>query len=282
MKTTLKINIAILLLFTGVTAFAQTYTAAVKTTRQEQTNWCWSASSKCILDYYSKPTSQCTIAEYARSLDGTFGTTPCCSNPTGKCNNANYMEGNSGIQGIIKHFGNINSDHVMSPLSVSKVQSQLGQKMPFVIFIQWSGGGGHFVVGCSYSGTSMTFMDPWQNNGMTTQKYTGVNRVIATNTGNGSWDETLVVTTPFSTTGIDEQATADAVSVYPNPSEGILNINTSYKLKSINVFSATGQLVDSYAALENKSYSFKISMAGLYTVQVITDNGITYKKVVVN
>jgi hypothetical protein len=280
MKTIQKIiATAFVLLITNVT-IAQTYLANVKVTKQEQNQWCWSASSKCILDYYGKVTKQCDIAEYTRTLDNTFGTTPCCTSPTGKCNNPNYLTGNSGIQGILKHFGPVASVSSNGALAVSKVQSELGAKRPFVIFIQWNGGGGHFVVGCAYSGSTLTFMDPWQNNGMTTYKYTSGNSIV-TNSGNGTWSQTLVMTTPYVTTGIAQDQTLDAVALYPNPTSGELTISSDSNLKAINVYNVTGQLVNSYSAISNTNYLLKITTAGLYSVQIITDKGSAYKKVIV-
>ncbi len=283
MKNIKKMMLAVVALLAVNISIAQTYKADVAVTRQEQTNWCWAANSKCILNYYGFTTnSQCNIVEYARTQNtGTFGTTACCTSPSGKCNNPNELKGNGAVQGMLSHFGKIQSTVSDGPIAVSKIQSELGARRPFIIGIFWSGGGGHVVVGCMYSGSNLTFMDPWQNNGMTTYKYTsGTN--VQTSTGSGSWHETLVITTPYNPTGIDVQAANQQISVYPNPSEGLLNINSEDNLKAVNVYNATGQLVDSYAVNGNKSYSLRIPIAGFYNVQVVTDNGSVYKKVVVS
>ena len=50
----------------------------------------------------------------------------------------------------------------------------------------------------------------------------------------------------------------------------------------VAVFNTTGQLVDSYTVAGDKSYSLRIPAAGFYNVQIVTDNGLTYKKVVIN
>jgi hypothetical protein len=282
MKNINKI-ITALMLFISAVSIAQTYQADVKVVKQEQNEWCWDANSKCIMDYYGTVFKQCDIAEYARTLNtGTFGTTACCTSPTGKCNNPNYLTGNGGIQGIIKHFAGIASTSTNGPLTDTKLQSELGAKRPFVIFITWSGGGGHFVVGCGYTSGSLTFMDPWQNNGMTTYKHPSGGTSVVTNTGTGTWSQTLVITTPFVPTGIDQHPSiADDIIVYPNPSSGEFNVRSDSNLKTINVYNVTGQLVNSYSTIVNNSYSVKIPVAGLYSVQVITDNGSAYKKVIV-
>jgi hypothetical protein len=235
-----------------------------------------------VLAYYGTPLNQCTIAEYARTLNTTtYGTTACCTNPSGKCNNPNELQGNGAVQGMLSHFGNIQSSVSSGAIAVSKIQTELGARRPFIIGIFWSGGGGHVVVGCAYSGSNLTFMDPWQNNGMTTYKYTSGTSVV-TSTGTGTWHETLVISTPYTPTGIDAQAANQQVSVYPNPSEGLVNINSDYNLKMVNVFNATGQLVESHAVNGDKSYSLRIPVAGFYNVQVVTENGSAYKKIVVS
>jgi hypothetical protein len=282
MKNINKIIAAALMLFISAASIAQTYKADVKVVKQEQNEWCWDANSKCIMDYYGTVIKQCDIAEYTRTLNtGTFGTTACCTSPTGKCNNPNYLTGNGGIQGIIKHFASIASTSTNGPLADTKIQSELGAKRPFVIFISWSGGGGHFVVGCAYTSGSLTFMDPWQNNGMTTYKHASGGTSVVTNTGTGTWGQTLVLTTPYVTGISDQTASNEQINIYPNPSSGEFNISTDYSLKAIHVFNTTGQLVGSYSTGGNKSYSFKIPTAGLYSLQIVTDNGSIYKKVVV-
>jgi hypothetical protein len=261
---------------------AQTYKADVAVTVQEQNEWCWVANSRCVLAYYGTTKKQCEIAEYARTLNtSTYGTTACCSSPSGKCNNPNELQGNGAVQGMLSHFGNIQSTVSSGAIAVSKIQSELGARRPFIIGIFWSGGGGHVVVGCMYSGSNLTFMDPWQNNGMTTYKYTSGTSVV-TSTGTGTWHETLVITTPYTPTGIaDAGALAKDVTVYPNPSEGQLNIQSTYNVKTVNVFNATGQLVYSHAVNGDKNYSLNIPVAGFYNVQVVTENGSAYKKVVI-
>lgn len=284
---TFKNNIlaAGLMLISGFAA-AQPYQANVPTKSQLQDQWCWATDSQCILEYYGTKKQQCEIVEYARTLQpGTFGSANCC--PTGastKCNKPNEIKYNYGITGMIDHFGALKSTVTANQLPVATMTTVLGEKRPFVIGIMWNGGGGHVVVGCNYdkaSGT-MTVMDSWQNNSFTLVKYSG-GTSLKTNSGTGTWKETLVVTTPFTTTGIaDAGALAKEVTIYPNPSEGQLNIQSEYSMKAINVFSTTGQLVDTYSVAGDKAFSLKITTAGFYNIQVVTDNGFAYKKVVIS
>jgi hypothetical protein len=285
MKNIKKIAVAAWLLLIANAITAQVYKANVPVVSQQQNEWCWDANSKCILNYYGFSVTQCTIAEYVRSIDpGTFGTTACCTNPSGKCNNPNYLAGESGVQGVLKHFGNIESAPLETTISLTKITDELDAKRPFIILITWSSGGGHVVVGCQYNTSTsyITFMDPWQNNGMTTCKHTNTGTAIVTASGTGTWAETLVILTPYVTTGIDHTAmTNNSVAVFPNPSEGQLNINSDDHLKAIQVFNTTGQLIDSYTLNGDKFYSLKIPAAGLYNLQVITDKGMINKKVII-
>jgi hypothetical protein len=284
MKTIKIITAAAFMLFAINTVTAQVYKANVPVVSQQQNEWCWDANSKCILNYYGFAVTQCTIAEYVRTIDpGTFGSTNCCSNPSGKCNNPNYLAGASGVQGVLKHFGNIESDPIETTIPLTKITEELGAKRPFIILITWSSGGGHVVVGCQYNTSTsyITFMDPWQNNGMTTCKHTNTGTAIVTSSGTGTWSETLLVLTPYVTTGIDHTTVSSLVNIFPNPSAGELNINSDDPIKMINVFNTTGQLIDSYTLNGNNKYSLKIPAAGLYNLQIATDNGTVNKKVIV-
>jgi hypothetical protein len=260
---------------------AQTYKANVGLVSQEQTNWCWCANSKCVLDYYGTVEIQCKLAEYARSRNpSTFGTTNCCTQPSGRCNTGNEIKGQGSIQDVIKKFGNIESTPTTA-LDVTKIKSELLAKRPFVIGVMWSSSGGHVMVGCAYSGSSLTYMDPWKNNGMTTQNFTG-GKSITSLSGNGTWAETLVMTTPYPSSDVDElDALSSAINVYPNPSQGNLTISSELAVKTINVFNTTGQLISTYTANTERSFSLKLPAAGFYTVQVITENGMVNKKVIV-
>ena len=265
-------------------SFAQTVSAPIPTVKQEQDQWCWAANSQAILDYYGFPTKQCTIVEYARTLQpSTFGSKNCCPLAS-SCNKPNQIDYNYGIKGMIDHFGQIKSTASKSALTVTKIVSELTAKRPFVIGVMWNGGGGHVVVGCGYNSTtsSITFMDPWQNNGMTTKKFTG-GSAFSTNTGSGNWAETLVLTTSVAT-GINSlNASTVQLNVSPNPSfinEEVI-INSDVTLKSVNVFNNIGQLVNSYESLSDKSLSIQMPVSGLYSIQVITEKGITNKKIVV-
>ncbi|HET6226494.1 MAG TPA: T9SS type A sorting domain-containing protein [Bacteroidia bacterium] len=280
MKTLQKISAIIVLLFSVNAAVAQ-YQVPISVVTQEQNQWCWDANSKCILKYYGFNVSQCSIAEYCRSVNPSyFGNSACCSNPSGKCNSPNYLDGESGVKGVLKHFGNLESNPVERVISVTEINDEMTGKRPYIILVTWSSGGGHVMVACNYTGTSLTFMDPWQGNGFTTCKHTATGTLISTKSGDGTWAETLTIL-PSSTTGINNVVSTDNMLIYPNPSAGELTVNTSFNIKTINVYNVTGQLVESFIPGGVNSYALKINTPGLYNMQVIATDGRTSNQKVV-
>lgn len=274
MKTLLKISAIIVLLFTVNTAIAQ-YQVPISVVTQEQNQWCWDANSRCILKYYGFNPSQCSIAEYCRSVNPSyFGSANCCNSPGGKCNSPNYLDGESGVKGVLKHFGDLDSNPEERVISVSEINDEMTGKRPYIILVLWGSGGGHVMVACNYTGTSLTFMDPWQGNGFTTCKHTATGTLISTKSGDGTWSETLRVL-PKSTTGINNVVSTDNMLIFPNPTAGELTVNTSFNIKTINVFNITGQLVDTFIPNGVNSYTLSINTPGLYNMQVIATDGRT-------
>jgi len=128
---------------------------------QEHSNWCWDASSKCILDYYGHVETQCAIANYA------WNRSDCCGDTSFNwehaCNSTNilYPLGGS-VQDVLAHFGNIQSTgwYIYTP-SLSDIQTEISNQRPFIFAWQWSAGGGHALVCHGIIGTDIAIMDPW-------------------------------------------------------------------------------------------------------------------------
>ena len=141
---------------------------------QEQTNWCWDASSKCVLDYFGFVNAQCTIAEYTRTVATwhNFGLVDCCIDPTQGCNYWNYNWGYAGsIEDILIHFGNIHTNNLGTYLSISQIQTEVTASRPFIFRWGWYSGGGHFLVGYGISGTDMYYMNPLPGYGYEISNY---------------------------------------------------------------------------------------------------------------
>jgi hypothetical protein len=81
------------------------------------------------------------------------------------------------------------------------------------------------------------------------------------------------ITLHFTPMDVEENALAN-VKIYPNPSEGIFNIE-GQNIRKVEVFNAFGQLVYS-KDMENGLMMIDLTnrAAGIYLIQIITDNGI--------
>ena len=74
---------------------------------------------------------------------------------------------------------------------------------------------------------------------------------------------------------IDELINVE-VSIFPNPSAGIININSDLKINQINVYAVDGKYL-----LTTESKTIDIAVKGIYFLKIITDKGTTVKKVIV-
>lgn len=82
------------------------------------------------------------------------------------------------------------------------------------------------------------------------------------------------------TTGITENNN-EALSIYPNPTSGIAQLIYSGIISEVKVYSLSGELVFSSANSENTLTLDCSSFAdGIYTIQITTENGILYSKLV--
>lgn len=161
---------------------------------QEQNQWCWAGSSACVLKYFGKNISQCTIADYTRTVSTwhNFGTVNCCTDPQQGCNYWNYNWGYAGsIQDILQHWGVANSG-VGSSLSIAQIQTELNSQRPFIFRWGWTTGGGHFLVGHGLilSSSQVYYMDPWFNEGLHIASYSWI-----VSNADHSWTHTNLIST---------------------------------------------------------------------------------------
>lgn len=246
---------------------------------QTQTNWCWAANSECILNYYSKPATQCDINDYAWSKSN------CCSSP-GSCNKTNQIVGKGSIEDIIKNFGDLESTGVQGGLSKDKLNEILTEGRPFVVGCMWSGGnGGHVVVGCGFneSANTITMMDPWQNNGMTTSAYS--KSTVKLTTGSGNWKESLIVDTKPIMVGIEDQNNS-TFNIFPSPGNGVYNIELGANANqaSIEVYNVLGEVIfqDSWKLAQTGQIDISSAPKGNYIVSVKTGSKSFNKMIVKN
>lgn len=71
---------------------------------------------------------------------------------------------------------------------------------------------------------------------------------------------------------------SDSVSVSPNPTRGVVTVNSASAVKAITVYDATGKQV---STSKTNTVDLSNQAKGIYLVQVQTENGSTTKKVVV-
>lgn len=83
--------------------------------------------------------------------------------------------------------------------------------------------------------------------------------------------------------GVDDNVEVDNnVSVYPNPSSGIFTISSiNTEIESIQIYSIDGRIVNLYNTIEMPTYKLNLSdqPAGIYFLQIVTNKGISIKKV---
>lgn len=150
-------------------AMAQWKTLAVPLTTQEHSQWCWSASSKAVLNYYTKTVSQCQIVNWAYGLNYACGNTTF--NWNSNANQPNSMYGTNGsVQKILANWGVPNGAYNTAS-SWSTVVSDINANRPFVMRYGWTNGGGHIMVGRGYetynNANYVYIMDPWPGEGQT-------------------------------------------------------------------------------------------------------------------
>jgi hypothetical protein len=174
MNTNLKkIVVGVSLLLALPAAMAQWRTLSVPLTTQEHSQWCWSASSKAVLNYYKKTPSQCQIVNWAFGLNYACGNT--YFNWNSPANQPNNMYGSNGsVQNILNAWGVSNGAYSVAS-SWNSVVADINANRPFVMRYGWSNGGGHIMVGRGYetaNGVNHVYiMDPWPGEGQTYRTY---------------------------------------------------------------------------------------------------------------
>jgi len=92
-------------------------------------------------------------------------------------------------------------------------------------------------------------------------------------------NHSIVVTFKVENTGIEENPINNKLTLFPNPTQSEIFIQTNLKINKVEVYAITGSLITS----EN-NFNGKLSVAnlttGIYLVKVYTDEGIAVKKIV--
>ena len=82
--------------------------------------------------------------------------------------------------------------------------------------------------------------------------------------------------------GIDAKD-AGNISVYPNPANDLININSDVLIRSVEVSNFIGQLIYSESAIERKSVRMNVSsfVSGIYFMKITTEKGSLIMKIIV-
>ncbi len=89
----------------------------------------------------------------------------------------------------------------------------------------------------------------------------------------------IVPTVPGTTTGLNNSEMAESISIYPNPTEGILYIKTQIEGK-IQVVSATGAVIFESEVVP-PIFDVTLKQSGLYVLKYTTENGVYTQKIIV-
>jgi len=153
---------------------------------QQQTNWCWAATSVSVSHFYTA-TSRWTQCEM---VNQELGQTTCCTNgSSSQCNQGHVLDAPLRRAGVLDHM-------VSGTVSYAIVGGEIDGGRPLPIRIGWRGGGGHFIAIDGYlrGGTQWVAVgDPWYGSSdVTVSSLTG-----GTYQGSGSWTHTYFTRRPL-------------------------------------------------------------------------------------
>lgn len=122
--------------------------------------------------------------------------------------------------------------------------------------------------------TQTTFQDSGLTNG---QMYCYRVRTLCSN---GESDGSQCVCVTGGVNSIEENNNGQ-VEIYPNPSNGLINVRAE-GMNSISVFSLTGQkLIDRVAGSDDETVDMTGFGAGVYMIRIVTENGSAVRRVVI-
>lgn len=85
---------------------------------------------------------------------------------------------------------------------------------------------------------------------------------------------------PFKASSGINELTEININIYPNPSNGMININTNETIENINITDVNGKLVRHQT--DNSPIDLSQNSKGIYFVNITTEKGVINKKIVLN
>ena len=113
---------------------------------QQQSNWCWCATTVSVANFYGDALMQCAFANtHLSRMD-------CCgAGAAGPCNVT------SDLVTPLRRVGHLASWRTGAP-SFNDIRTEIDAGRPLTIRIQWAGGGGHFAAAVGYLVGSTTWV----------------------------------------------------------------------------------------------------------------------------
>lgn len=80
------------------------------------------------------------------------------------------------------------------------------------------------------------------------------------------------------------KVTGDKVSIFPNPSSGLVNVEASSKIQSITVYNVLGDVVEAAQTLKDRTATLRMHgvAEGVYLIKVTTEQGVVTRRVSIN
>jgi hypothetical protein len=242
---------------------------------QEESQWCWAATSQAVLEYYDTIKTQSEIAEYGTNGENIW----------------NWLYGSSsdpvrrGVNLILNHFGNISSETYGTSLTLNNVEDEIGNKRPIPFRWLWDGGGGHILLIHGIIDSLVYLMDPFYS--PTINSYNWV-----LEGSSHTWTHSLkLLTTPSSVYDTSDNITGNTLFLknYPNPFDKITYIKFHLLKKekvSLNIFNVHGQKIETLVDQELNAgeYKYKWNAAkhpsGIYLYRLNTPEFSSFGKMV--
>jgi hypothetical protein len=77
-----------------------------------------------------------------------------------------------------------------------------------------------------------------------------------------------------------KEITETNINIYPNPSNGMINLITNEAIENINITDVNGKLV--HHQTNNSPIDLSANSKGIYFVNITTEKGVINKKIVLN
>ncbi len=83
-------------------------------------------------------------------------------------------------------------------------------------------------------------------------------------------------------TSIAEEAFEQAISIFPNPASDLINAKSDIKMTNVRVYNNTGKLVTN-KHVNSKLYQLNTSkyVSGIYFFQIVTNEGVVFKRIII-